>query len=57
LAATGIADPKATFNRVEIRPLPRTVLNDPSSFRVEEVRTCIAGVPCQTTLYGSGDKC
>jgi hypothetical protein len=57
LAETGITDPKATFNRVEIRPWTRTILNDASSFRVEEVRTCIAGVPCQTTLYSSGDEC
>ncbi len=50
-------DPGATFNRVEIRPIAHLFSGFASSFRVEEIRTCIVGVPCRTTLYPFGDQC
>jgi hypothetical protein len=43
--------PNVPFNRVEIRP------ESGASFHVSEIRTCIAGVTCQTTLYPTGDQC
>jgi hypothetical protein len=42
---------------VEIRPLSQVFLGTSSSFRVEEIRTCVDGVTCQTTIYNTGDKC
>jgi hypothetical protein len=50
-------DPGVDFNRVEIRPLSQVFLGTASSFRVEEIRTCVDGVSCQTTIYNTGDKC
>jgi len=54
--ASFTVDAGATFNRAEIRPMPN-FFGSASAFRVEEVRTCIAGVACQTNLFGSGPVC
>jgi hypothetical protein len=48
-------DAGATFNRVEIRPTSNFF--GASTFGVEEVRSCIAGVTCRTNLFSSGAQC
>jgi len=49
-------DPGATFNRVEIRPLPATG-GGVSDFSLSEIRSCAASVTCQTALAASGHSC
>jgi len=55
-SASFTIDAGTTFNRAEIRPIPN-FFGSASAFRVEEVRTCIAGVTCQTNLFSSGAQC
>ena len=47
----------AHFNRVEIRPITMSDGTSPSSFTLAEIRTCVEGVACQTSLQASGNVC
>ena len=50
-------DACASFNRVEIRPVTMSDNVSPSSFSLAEIRTCIAGVTCETSLQPAGNVC
>ncbi len=49
-------DAGTSFNRVEVRPTPKSDASD-SSFSLSEIRTCVASVACETSLKSSGNLC
>ena len=50
-------DACSSFNRVEMRPLTMSDNTSPSAFSLNEIRTCVEGVTCETALQPSGNVC
>ena len=55
--ASYTVDACSAFNRVEIRPLTMSDGTSPSDFSLNEIRTCVEGVTCETALQATGNVC